>query len=391
MDLPEPGFQIEDEALSELLVATPGLDLGQNGRLIRRPANEQRVDRICRIHFEWVCADGIRYNLVAGPHAADDFARTQAFHQAYPTLGIRPLALLPVPGGDVAVLEHFEGQSLESAIASGHVSIDDAKILLDRLIAQLEEQAVPVGMDMFSREMDSLRKDIHSAAAWSPVDLHFIDEVAIPFLHSNCGPDSLRQRWSNGDFVARNILVNHRGDYRLIDCEFATLTSLSPADYYRFGEYSDVPAELRAHIRRRLPGDPRWWRIHFCLDQIRKLARIRRAESFALHAGAFLHRIWRDIPKSPSAPPPSHLLHFLDDLDELSVHCRELQSQYDALLAHSNSLQEHCDILAGRLHNVETAHNSLLRRLYRLKRPWLWFGHTPQEDSQAPDPENPPC
>ncbi len=398
MDLPDTDFRVEDGALAETLAATPGLDLGRNGRLVRRPANEQRVDRIRRIHFEWECADGIRYNLVASPQAANDFARTQAFHQAYPTLGIRPVALIPVPGGDVAVLEHFEGQSLESAIASGHLSIDHAKALLDRLVAQLDHLAVPVGMDVFSRELDSMREDIHAASAWSPVDLHFIDEVAIPFLQSTCDPGTLRQRWTNGDFVARNILVNPQGDCRLIDCEFAALTAISPADFHRFGEYSDVPAELHEHIRRRLPGDPRWWRIHFCLDQIRKLSRIRRADSFALHAGMFLHRIWRDIQESPSAPPASHLFHFLGDLDELqaryaelATHSRELQNQYDSLLAHSHSLQEHydalashrqelqaiCDSLAGRLQAVEAAHNSLVQRLYRLKRPWLWFAKTP--------------
>lgn len=373
MDRDEQQFQINDLELVRKLECIPGLDFGQGGHLVRRPVNAQRDDRAIRIHFEWACTDGIRYNLVAGPDVAVEFARTKAFYEVYPGLGVDPVALIPTEGGSVAVLKHFNGHSLEIALASGTISIEGAKALMDRLILCLDASTVTVTEDEFHAELDTMREEIHSCPVWGKVDLYFLDTVVFPYLRVAANSDYWRQRWTTGDFIARNILVNDSGAFRLIDYEFACRTTLAAADFQRFAEFSKVPEELREYIRCRLPGDARWWRIHFCLDQACKLASVRSFDSFSLHAPALLHRLWRDVHGAPGTPKISCLFGFLGDLDrlirhtdslqnlynELVEHSTSLQHQYDLLLEHSNGLQRHYEALDKHTRNLQAAYDSL--------------------------------
>jgi SAM-dependent methyltransferase len=387
-------FEVDEQVLAGQVAAIPGPGLGRVCHLVRKPFNDQRDDRAVRIHFEWRDDEGVLYQLVAGPDADADFARTEAFHHAYPDLGIRPVALMPTDGGSVAVFEHFEGFSLEKAMSSGTVSLEDAKVLMDRLMDRLDEESVPVGMNAFQEELEALRADIQTCPVWGAMDLHFLDTIVFPYLRTTCEPGYLRQRWTTGDVIARNILVGERGEIRLMDCEFACRTALSAADYQRFGEFSNVPDELRQHVQRRLPGDHRWWRIHFCIDQACKLSRTRCPDAFAPHAPALLHRMWRELQEAPAAPNVSCLLGFLGDLDRLSsrygelmAHTTTLQSRYEELLAHSNGLQGHYEALAqhttdlqaayeslaSRLERAEAERDNLARQRERLRHPWLWL------------------
>ena len=332
-------FEVDEQVLAGHLSAIPGPGLGRACHLVRKRVNDQRDDRAVRIHFEWRDDKDILYQLVAGPDADADFARTEAFHHAYPDLGIRPVTLIPTTGGSVAVFEHFKGISLEEGMSSGTVSLEEAKALMDRLIARLEEQSIQVSMDVFNDELEALHGEIHSSPVWGSVDLHFLDAVVFPWLRASCKPAYLGQRWTTGDVIARNILIGRQGDLRLIDCEFACQTVISAADFQRFGEFSNVPVELRDHVRSHLPGDPRWWSIHFCVDQACKLSRTRCPDAFAPHAPAFLRRLWRELQASPSPPSTSCLLGFLDDLDRLAMHSADLQHCYDELRSHTDNLQ----------------------------------------------------
>jgi prefoldin subunit 5 len=432
MPLPPPTFTVDDSQLARLLADAPDLDLGANGQLVRRPDDAPRDDQRPRIHYEWTCPDRIRYNVLAGPGAASDYQRTRAFHDAFPDLGIRPAALLPLPGGHACVLEHFDGEPLEAALAANRLPLPDAIALLDRVLAHLDATARPPTPDDVRRELDSIRDDIYACPVWGTLDLHLFDDHVFPALRAACDPSILRLRWSNGDFIARNLLVDAAGDVRLIDCEFAALTAFAPADAFRFAEFSAVPDELLRRVRRHVPGNPLWWDLHFCVDQARKLGATRSPREFALHAGNLLRRAWRT--HQSLAPPPhtSRLLDFLDDLDHLAQHSRSLQSRYDELAAHdrdlqtqfddiqtqfgslhakydslqthAQDLQTHCDALAqhadglqrayealdAHAKSVEAARDALAAQLaqalaehaqflHRLKRPWLWFA-----------PRNPP-
>ena len=357
-----PPFPIDERALALQLAATPGLDLGPAGHLVPLPTSpDLRDPHALRLHYNWVSANSPRYHLVAGPQVSIDFEKTKLFHSHFPDLAIRPIALLQIPGSSVAVLEHFDGQTLEAAIASNQLSIPDALSLLDRLIDRLDSNAAPALPSELAQDLDSLHEELFSSPLWGTLDLHFFDSTVFPFLRNAFSSVPLLRRWTNGDFIARNILVNARHEVRLIDFEFAAQSSLAAADYFRFGEFSTLPPEINDHVCRRLPGDPRAWRLHFCLDQARKLARIRTTETFAFDAETLLLRLIREF--APDSSRPSCLVRSRQEYDALSLHAQHLQHNYDQLTAHSSSLQTQFDALLAR-YNELLAHSKSLQGHY---------------------------
>lgn len=354
-----PPLPIDETALSHQLAATPGLDLGPNGRLVPLPATaDLRDPHALRHHFEWVCGNTPRYHLVAGPQVSIDFEKTKLFHSRFPDLAIRPIALLQIPGSSVAVLEHFDGQTLEFALSSNHLSIPDALSLLDRLIDRLDASIPFATPAEISEDLSLLREELFSSPVWGTLDLRFFDSTVFPFLQNAFSSLPLMRRWTNGDFIPRNLLVDANHHVRLIDFEFAAQSSLAAADYFRFGEFSTLPPEVNHHVTRRLPGDPRVWRIHFYLDQARKLARIRTFDSFAFDAETLLLRLLREF--APDSTRDSCLVRSRQEYDDLSLHARKLQHNYDELTAHSSSLQTQFDTLQTQFTELLARYNELL-------------------------------
>ena len=431
-----PPLPIDESKLAAALAAAPELDLGHGGLLVASPPNPLRNDSARRRLFLWSVDGQIRYHVVAGPRAADEFEKTRAFHQAHPSIGVRPAALLNAADTRVAVLEHVEGPSLESALASGAISIPQAESLLDQLLDALDSSAEPSDSEAALRELDSLRLDLLAIPALGPLDALFFDHLLFPLLRAGLPDAPCSRRWSNGDFVARNLLLDPHGRLRLIDFEFASPSALAASDAFRFGEFSAVPDELKAHVRRRLPGDPRWWSLLFCAAQLRKLSAVRPPDAFLFDAEDLLLRLLRETLPADSLPRPSCLFRSrtdssslarhsqdlqtrYDDLsrhsleaqsrydelqahaaalrtqyEELSRHSRELQAQYgelltkyNELLAHSNTLQSHYDSLAAHARNLQTAadenaaraaradaeRDSLSARIAHTPRPARWF------------------
>ena len=357
------GDLLDDAELSRRLAATPGLDLGREGRLVRLPPVDRRTETTRRVQFEWVCADGVRYNLVAGAGAAGEYAGTQAFYRAFPALGIRPAALLEVQGVDVAVLDHFEGRSLEELLAEGAVAEDEARRMLDEVIDRLEAGTSTVSAGEALAALEALQAEIKGLEVWGVLDRHYLDEIVFPQLRRTLDPAGLRQRWTTGDFVARNLLVGRQGGCRLKDCEFAVCSPFAAADFLRFGEFSDVPEPLKEHVRRRLPGDPRWWRIHFCLDQACKLARVRAPEAFVYDAGRLIERMVRETQDRVASPSASCLARLRSDCDALQRHTTGLQEHYDALQAQYDAIQTQYDALQAQYDALDR-HTAELQQHY---------------------------
>ena len=361
---------LDEAELSRRLAATPGLDLGREGRLVRLPPVDRRTETTHRVQFEWVCADGVRYNLVAGAGAAGEYAGTQAFYRAFPALGIRPAALLEVQGVDVAVLDHFEGRCLEELLAEGAVAADEARRLLDGVIDRLEAETAAVSAGEAFAALDALQAETGGLAVWGVLDRHFLDEVVFPLLRRTLDPAGLRRRWTTGDFVARNLLVGRQGNCRLKDCEFAASSPFAAADFLRFGEFSGVPEPLKAHVRRRLPGDPRWWRIHFCLDQACKLARVRAPEAMVYDAGALIERLVREMQEGEASPSASCLGRLRSDCDALQRHTTGLQKHCDALQAQYDALQAQYDALDRHTAELQRQYDALQQHTGGLQEQW---------------------
>jgi hypothetical protein len=92
------------------------------------------------------------------------------------------------------------------------------------------------------QEVQSLVDEACSFPGLSRFDQQLLREVAQRAILTSASWGPLIRRWSNGDFVGRNLLVNAQGDLRLIDYEHAALTHFGSGDWVRLVPFSKVPS-----------------------------------------------------------------------------------------------------------------------------------------------------
>jgi len=100
---------------------------------------------------------------------------------------------------------------------------------------------------------------------FSGLDQQFLQSVIFPFIRSGALSGPQQTRWTNGDLIARNVLVDSRGGVRLVDYEFAGRTHFYAEDWWRWHSESKLPSEALD-----LPGSPKasaetWQEAYFIL------------------------------------------------------------------------------------------------------------------------------
>ena len=238
-----------------------------------------------RRHFSIDAGGQTLCHVVVGHGLAREFAQLQAFHQDCPELACRPLALLPGPEGmDALCMEHFTGLSLDAMVQQQRCSAAQWLGIVERAQAHLAATAQPSDTASVARELHSLVEAIVDRAALPVFDQRLLREVVVPLFTAHAGTTQPTTRWSNGDFVGRNLLVNERGDIRLIDYEYLSRTHFWEADRLRLREFSVRTPEIESAVVSALSVPP----------------------SSAAQAYFWLHHLWQ-LQKISASPERSRL------------------------------------------------------------------------------------
>lgn len=246
--------------------AVPSID---GLRLEPIPRNPGRLDYLTRACFQVYRGEQAVCHLTVGPALGDLWNRTQGFAAACPAIACRPLFWEHESDRDYLGVEFFEGTSLESLVLKGRMSPDAALHAAGKVVAALEATFEASNSTDLARELDWLLATVEATPLCCSLKRQFLREVVFPFVREGVPVAPLRTRWSNGDLVPRNVLVNSRGEVRLVDCELASRTHLYGTDYWRWRTYSQLPPEAQT-----LAGSPddeaagTWWDTLAILQQL---------------------------------------------------------------------------------------------------------------------------
>jgi hypothetical protein len=184
-------------------------------------------------------------HLVAGKNLAPLYARARDFSAACPKLACRPLLYHEGKGStDYLCLEHFAGESLDVAVQSGRYSGSEWLTITRHAQELLDRTGQPSNPARLQSEIDSLLKDVGAFPGFSEVDSKLLLELARPILLQAPADVPLVQRWTTGDFAGRNLLVDAKGDLRLIDYDHAAMTHFGRCDWLRLLQFSVLPPGL---------------------------------------------------------------------------------------------------------------------------------------------------
>jgi hypothetical protein len=237
-----------------------------------------------------------------GPDLGDLWNRTRGFAAACPTIACRPLFWQREGDCEYLGVEYFEGTSLESLVQVGRMAPDAALRAAGEVVAALEATFEPSNPTDLARELDQLLATVEATPVCCDLNHRFLQRVVFPFVREG-GTQvvSLRTRWSNGDLIPRNVLVNAHGEVRLVDYELASRTHFHGTDYWRWRTYSRLPPEARA-----LRGSPddsiagTWWDVLAILQQLVIVRKLNDAVTARREAGAKFRQMVDIIVRRPA-------------------------------------------------------------------------------------------
>ena len=264
------------EILRELI--DRGLITGQpEPRLLPRGNVDRRPDG-ARTAWHALRPDGTAVKLTLGADLADLARRQAALADACPELVPPVLLSEKLSSGSVLAEPFFEGPALEAVLAAQSLPLGTILAALARVEAALAATLQPSDEAARLAEWNLWSASLLALPQWIDAERGILRETILPRLYPLLATEPPVTRWSNGDFTPANLLVNAKGDIRLIDFEFATRTHFFPEDAVRFYELSPAcrraEAVLSAAVAPPAPG----WHLFFWLRQLRLEAENNTAE-----------------------------------------------------------------------------------------------------------------
>ncbi len=227
----------------EVLRKSGGFEAPDSLQVLPRPTTPTRRDASARSLATLVHREKPVWHLIVGQDLAGLRERAQAFAAACPTIACKPLFWQESNGWQYLALEHFDGESLETLIARGALNAAEARAHAGRVLCELQKTAQPSTPLAAHRELDALFERINRLPLFDLLDAGILQTIIFPAIRAGVVPDCVHTQWTNGDLIARNLLVNRTGEIRLIDYEFAECTHFHAADTWRWRNFSHLPSE----------------------------------------------------------------------------------------------------------------------------------------------------
>ena len=232
------------------------------------PRNQDRCDYRHRATFRLSLGPKTLCHLSVGQSLEDIWARSQAFSAACPSITCRPLFLRKVGDLDCLASEYFEGESIEALVSDGRLSAADAISHASTVLSALEATCEPSSLEKLQSELRSFFEQVVSSPAIGDLDARFLQAYVFPLISAGAGQSPLVTHWSNGDIVARNILVDGAGQVRLVDYEFAARTHFLAEGWWRWHTFSLLPDAARSLPAWSSAMSSHWLECYFLLRQI---------------------------------------------------------------------------------------------------------------------------
>lgn len=255
-----------EEVISRVLRQAGLPDSSQDFHLEPIPRNAERRDYLTRRAFRVLAGGRAVCHLRVGKDLADLRSRTQAFSEACPEIACHPLFWLQSDGWDYHGTELFEGRDLETLVAEGRLKSPDALVHARKVVSALERTLLPSDAGAATEEAELFLARACASPIFSGLDQQFLRDVIFPFIRRGALAGPQRTRWTNGDFIARNVLVDEHGNVRLVDYEFAARTHFFAEDWWRWRSISVLPPEaLELPEFHGIAADDPWLEAFFIL------------------------------------------------------------------------------------------------------------------------------
>lgn len=233
--------------------------------------NPQRLDFKKRQSFLILLDNKPRFVLTLGQDMKQLAEKSAALSSACPTIICKPLHFFEYAATECIVFAYFDGRDLESLWRERRIEQSQIIQHAQSIVAALETTLTPSTSEAAAKELDNLFTQVCALPFFNGFDRSFLRDTLFPIVRSGALAEPHFTRWTNGDLIPRNILVNAAGEARLLDYEFATRTHFFFDDAWRWRVFSSLPECVRDLPGKTPPSSntpPAWQEAYSLLRQL---------------------------------------------------------------------------------------------------------------------------
>lgn len=240
--------------------------------LQRHPPNFSRRDERRRITARVWIGDQTVFHLTVGTSLEQLQQRTEAFARAHPAIACKPLFFGRTGRFEFLGQEYFGQGNLEEGWLQQRIDDRGWQAGVLAIKAQLRAGARPSSPSGVLEEITALEQRLMALDWFSRLDQTLLRAEIFPLIRAGATDAPRRATWTNGDFIARNILFDGKGEFRLIDCEFTGPTHFEEIDWFRLHRFSSVPPTVNFAELSGITAWPKWLEVLCWLQHALKLS-----------------------------------------------------------------------------------------------------------------------
>jgi glycosyltransferase involved in cell wall biosynthesis len=202
-----------------------------------QPSSENEFCR--KRSFRFSVRNGLDLLLTCSKDLQATFNNSKLFHESLPSLSCQPKFIVKGPEYDLIGYDYFDGKPLDQMFVQSKISDLQIREIIDNLKKDLLKIELASSTDAMQSEFNAFIEVFDSNENLSKTDLAIFKNEIIPYIQNFILNTNPRLRWSSGDLIARNILIDEQFDYRIIDYEFAHQTHFFEEDWIRLGSYGE--------------------------------------------------------------------------------------------------------------------------------------------------------
>jgi GT2 family glycosyltransferase len=177
-------------------------------------------------------------HLTCGKELRLTFENSQVFNKIFPEITTKPLFIVNGENFSIFGQEYFEGHPIDVANKKEIISVDGIARILQKIEEALRITEIPSSKKGFEEELDKFEILVLENESLFELDRQYLQLVVFPYIRQNLEGLSFSRRLSNGDLAAKNILVNKKGNFKIIDAEFLRDTHFHQEDWVRMSKFS---------------------------------------------------------------------------------------------------------------------------------------------------------
>jgi hypothetical protein len=208
-----------------------------------------------------------RQVLYVGADLAVVAARSRAFATAYPQLACAVTGEGRHQGWHYLLFEYFAGQPAIDLAGQSENGTERVLIALEKVAEQFSAAERASTVEAARAELGEFGRQVLALPYWTPLDRSYLETLVLPFLHEQLVSLQPTRRFTNGDLILRNLLIDDAGAVRIIDYEFAADSHFHREDWLRLTYWDVVPEEIRTFAFERV-GALAPLRVYLALKQM---------------------------------------------------------------------------------------------------------------------------